>query len=131
MSQENVETIRAINQVWNEGDMDAFRERLDPEVIVQTVGNWPEPGPYVGREAVMAFYRSLRAAFDEDRLRETSEYLHLADRVVVRLAMDTVGHGPPANLEATIVFSVRNGKVRHVEFFWDHDEALEAAGVSE
>jgi ketosteroid isomerase-like protein len=131
MSQENVEIIRAANHAWNEGDMDAFRDCLDPEVIVQTVGNWPEPGPYVGRESVMGFYRSLRAAFDEDRLRETSEYLDLADHVVVRLVMDTVGYGPPANLEATIVFSVRKGKIRHVEFFWDHDDALEAAGLSE
>lgn len=64
-------------------------------------------------------------------MRETSEYLHAADRVLVRLAMDSVGHGPPANLEATIVFSVRQGKIRSVEFFWDHDEALEAAGLSE
>jgi ketosteroid isomerase-like protein len=111
--------------------MDVFREWLDLEVIVQTVGNWPEPGPYVGREAVMAFYRSLRDAFDETRLRETSEALHLADRVVVRLAMDTVGHGPAGAMEATLVFSVRNGKVRHVEFFWDHQEALKAAGLSE
>jgi hypothetical protein len=79
----------------------------------------------------MDFYRGLRDAFDEDRLRETSEYLHAADRVVVRLAMDTVGHGPPAELEATIVFSVRNQKIRSVEFFWAHEEALEAAGLSE
>jgi hypothetical protein len=26
---------------------------------------------------------------------------------------------------------VRNGKIRTAEFFWDHAEALEAAGLSE
>jgi hypothetical protein len=95
MSEENVAIIRASNDAWNKGDMSAFEELLDPEVIVQTVGNWPEPGPHVGREAVMRFYRGLRAAFDEDKLRETSDYVYAADRVVVRLAMETVGHGPP------------------------------------
>jgi ketosteroid isomerase-like protein len=129
MSEENVAIIRASNDAWNKGDMSAFEELLDPEVIVQTVGNWPEPGPHVGREAVMRFYRGLRAAFDEDKLRETSDYVYAADRVVVRLAMETVGHGPPGELEATIVFSVRNQKIRSVEFFWDHVEALEAAGL--
>jgi ketosteroid isomerase-like protein len=131
VSEENVEVVRACNEAWNAGDMDAFEALLDPEVIVQTVGNWPEPGPHVGREAAMRFYRGLRAAFDEDRLRETSEYRHGADRVVVRLAMDSVGHGPPAQLEATIVFGVRDQKVRNVEFFWDHGQALEAAGLPE
>ena len=129
MSEEKVAVIRASNAAWNAGKMDAFFETLHPDVIVQTVGNWPEPGPHVGREAAMRFYRGLRAAFDEDRLRETSEYLHAADRVVVRLAMDTVGHGPPVPMEASVVFSVRKGTIRSVEFFWDHEEALEAAGL--
>jgi ketosteroid isomerase-like protein len=35
------------------------------------------------------------------------------------------------NVELTGVSSVRKGKIRSVEFFWDRDEALEAAGLSE
>ena len=31
----------------------------------------------------------------------------------------------------TVVNTVRNGKIRYREFFWDHDEALEAVGLSE
>jgi ketosteroid isomerase-like protein len=131
MSQENVEVVRASNQAWNDGNMDAFQESLDPHVIVRTVENWPEPGPYVGRDAAMGFYRGLRAAFDSDRLRETSDYLHIGDRVVVRMVMDSVGRGPPAKLESTMLLSVRKGQIRSVEFFWDHDEALEAAGLAE
>ena len=34
-------------------------------------------------------------------------------------------------MEVTTIYSVRDGKVREVEFFWDHAEALEAAGLSE
>jgi ketosteroid isomerase-like protein len=131
MSHENVEVSRASNKAWNDGDMDAFRELLDPDIIVRTVGNWPEPGPHVGRDAVMAFYRGLRSAFDQDQLREVGDYKYIGDRVVIRLAMDTVGHGPPAKLESTLVLSVREGLIRSVEFFWDHDEALAAAGLPE
>ena len=51
MSQENVEIGRALFELWNAADMDAFRELYDPDAIVRTVEDWPEPGPYVGREA--------------------------------------------------------------------------------
>jgi ketosteroid isomerase-like protein len=34
-------------------------------------------------------------------------------------------------MEGTAICTVRNGKLREVEFFWDHDEALEAVGLSE
>jgi ketosteroid isomerase-like protein len=35
MSQENMEIARATNTAWNAGDMDAFRELHDPDVITQ------------------------------------------------------------------------------------------------
>jgi ketosteroid isomerase-like protein len=35
------------------------------------------------------------------------------------------------NLEITNVLTVRKGRIVHQEFFWDHAEALEAAGLSE
>jgi hypothetical protein len=37
--------------------MDAVREMLDPDVILR---DRPEPGPYVGREAVTRFMEQLR-----------------------------------------------------------------------
>ena len=48
--------------------MDALRELYDPDVIVRMPEDWPEPGPFVGREAVM---RQL------EQLRETSGRRHL------------------------------------------------------
>ena len=58
MSQENVEIVRAFFETWNAGDMDAFRELYDPDVIVRTAEGWPESGPYVGRESYMRFPRN-------------------------------------------------------------------------
>jgi hypothetical protein len=34
-------------------------------------------------------------------------------------------------MEWTLIYTVRRGLVFGLEFFWDHDEALEAAGLSE
>jgi ketosteroid isomerase-like protein len=53
MSKENVEVMQAAFAAWNAGDMDGFRELLAPDVVMRLPEGWPEPGPYVGREAVM------------------------------------------------------------------------------
>jgi ketosteroid isomerase-like protein len=132
MSEETVEVVRAFSQAWNAGDRDAFRELHDPDVILRTEKNWPEPGPYMGREAVMGFYAQARETWDNaDRVEMIGDFSHAADRVVVRWIWHAQGHGPESKMEFTVLYTVRNGKIREVEFFWDHDEALEAAGLSE
>jgi ketosteroid isomerase-like protein len=130
MSQENVEVVRRAFAAWNAGDMDAFRELHDPDVILQTVQEWPEPGPHVGREAVMRFIEQLRDAWEADTLEPTSDFNHAADRVAVRFIWRGVGHGPQSSMEFTGVFTVRNGRIHGIEFFWSHADALEAAGLS-
>jgi uncharacterized protein len=131
MSQENVEVVRAGFEAWNAGDMDAFRELLAPEVSLRPVDDWPEPGPFVGREPVLRWLGQLRDAWDADALEATSDFIDAADRVIVRFTWRGVGHGPQSNMEFTGVWTVRKGRLALMEFFWDHAEALEAAGLPE
>ena len=131
MSQENVEVVRARYEAWNAGDMDAFRELYDPDVIARAPEGWPEPGPFVGREAVMRQWEQQRETFDADTLEPISEFIDAADRVVVRFIWRGVGHGPQANLELTGVYTLRKGRVFGAEFFWDHAEADTILGLSE
>jgi len=131
MSQENVEIVRKAFEVWNAGDMDAVREFYDPDIIVRPPEGWPEPGPFVGREAVMGQWEQLRETWDADEVEPIGDFIDAADRVVVRQAWRGAGHGPSLNMEMTNVFMVRNGRIVNQEFFWDHTEALEAAGLSE
>ena len=129
MSEENVEVVRAASQAWNSGDMDAFRELHDANVILKPEKNWPEPGPYMDREAVMGFYKQLRETWDADVLELIGDFSHAADRVVARWVWHGQGHGPESNMEVTAIYTFRNGKVREIEFFWDHAEALEAVAL--
>jgi ketosteroid isomerase-like protein len=131
MSQANVEVVRALFEVWNAADMDAFRELYDPDVIVRTVEDWPEPGPYVGREAAMRFHEQLRDTWDVNTLVPISDFIDAGDRVAVRYISRVAGHGPELNMEVTLVFTMRKGRIFYQEFFWNHAEALEAAGLSE
>jgi ketosteroid isomerase-like protein len=57
--------------------------------------------------------------------------LHPADRVVVRFIWRGVGRGPDLPLEATGVFTARQGRIFGVELFWDHSEAPKAIGLSD
>jgi ketosteroid isomerase-like protein len=131
MSQENVEIVRRGFDAWNTGDMDALRELYDPGIIWQAPEGWPEPGPYVGREAVMRQLEQMRETWDADALEPISDFIDAADRVVVRIIWRGVGHGPESNLELTGVYTVRKGRIPYIEFFWDHAEALETLGLSE
>ena len=131
MSKENVEVIRRGFETWNAGDMDAFRENLDPGIIWRGPEGWPEPGPYAGREAVMRQVEQLRETWDADSFELISDFIDVGDRVAVRFIWQGAGHGPESNIELTAVYSVRKGKCIAIELFWDHAEALEILGLSE
>jgi ketosteroid isomerase-like protein len=131
MSQETVEVARASIEAWNAGDMDAFREYYDPDAILRNPEGWPEPGPSVGRDAVMRQFEQARDPWESDVLEPVSEFINAADRVVVRLNWRGVGHGPESNMKFTAVYTVREARIVNLEFFWEHAEALEAMGLRE
>ena len=131
MSREASEVIRAGFDTWNANDMDAYVELLDPDVTWRPPKGWPEPGPYVGRDAVLRQMEQLRKTWDGDVLEPIEDFIVAGDRVLVRVVWRAGGHGPPLNLEVTGIWTVRDGKICGIEFFQDHAEALEAVGLSE
>jgi ketosteroid isomerase-like protein len=130
MSQENVDIVRASNEAWNRGDMEAFAEFHDPDVVMRTAEQWPEPGPYIGREAFLRWQRQLRETWDT-AIVELVTLVDAGDSVIARQRLHGTGRGPEANLEATSIVTLRKGKVIMVEWFWDCAEALEAVGLSD
>jgi len=126
-----VEIVKAAYGAWNAGDMDALRELYHPDAIVRAPSGWPEPGPFVGREAVMREWEQTRETWDADTVEPISDFIDIADRVVVRQIWRGVGQGPESNIELTNVFTVRKGRIVYQEFFWDHAEVLETLGLSE
>ena len=131
MSQENVEIVRANFEAWNAREMDDWGELFHPRAIMRNPEGWPEPGPQVGREAVIRFIEQLRETWDADVLEVISDYTDVGDRVAVRFIWHGAGRGPEADLEMTGVYTVRDGKIFGLEFFWNHADALEAVGLSE
>jgi ketosteroid isomerase-like protein len=130
MSQENVEIVRAGMEAWNARDMDALREAYAEDVVTWPPTGWPEAGPFIGRDTVTGQWERMRESWDNDEVEMIADYIDAADRVVVRMSWRERGR-PEANSGATGIFTIRNGKIRVAEFFWDHAEALETLGPSE
>jgi ketosteroid isomerase-like protein len=130
MSQENVEIARAVFDAWNARDMDVVRTLYDRDVVVRTAEDWPEPGPFVGREEVLREFERYREAVDSDIFEPIGDFIDAGDRVVMRQIWHGVGHGPDMNMEFTTVSTVRKGRIILLEFFWKHADALEAVGLS-
>ena len=131
MSQENVEVVRAALEAWNTGDMDALRDIYDPEIIMRPPHDWPESGPFIGRDAVMRQWEQQRELFDADTMELVGELIHAADQVAIRFVWHGAGRGLDTGLEVTNVMTVRDGKLLRQTFYRDHAEALEALGLSE
>jgi len=131
MSEENVEVVRTYVKAWNAGDMEGVRELYDPDTVMEVAPDWPEPGPFVGRDAVMQQLNRARDAFDSDSLEFLSDLVAVGDRAIARVGWHGVGRGPQSDMEWTIVLTIRDGRILKVQYFWDHAEALEAAGLRE
>jgi ketosteroid isomerase-like protein len=131
MSQENVEVLQRGFEAWNAGDMDAVHENFDPDAIMRMPEDWPETGPFVGRDAVIRQLEQQRETWDADSFELISDFIDVGDRVAVRFIWRGAGYGPESNIEATGVYTMRKGRIFYVEHFWDHAEALESLGLTE
>jgi ketosteroid isomerase-like protein len=130
MSQENVELVRKGSEDWNRGDMDAWFALFDDDAVLRAAEGWPERD-FRGKDAVRSFYEGFAETVGRDSVIE--DLIDAGDVVVtrVRAHMTGVHSGLEGDMRFTQVTTFRKGKVVLNEFFWDHHEALEAAGRSE
>lgn len=129
MSKENVENVHKVFECLNRGDLNAFLADFDEHVVIRP-GDWPEP-VYCGKDAVRSFLASYTEAVGGASV--VQDVIDAGDRVVVRIRAPHTHERSRAegDLESSQVLTIRKGKIVLVEFFWDHQEALEAAGLSE
>jgi ketosteroid isomerase-like protein len=130
MSKDNVEAYRFFYEAWNAGDMDAVGDLYDDFAVLRAPEGWPEPGPWIGAEAISRQWKRQRDPWDKDTIEPVGDFIDAGDRVMVRFAWHGTGRGPELNAEATAIVTFRGGKIVYHEIFWDHDEALAVLGLS-
>jgi ketosteroid isomerase-like protein len=119
---------------YDEGDIDAWAEFLAPDVeAFPDASIFPEPGPLLGRDQYRAWTEEIASAWLSPRWETTEVRAVGADRVLHR--GEWGGEGAASGIEThagvTGLFTVRDGQISRVEFYFDHDRALKAAGLGE
>jgi ketosteroid isomerase-like protein len=134
MSQENVEIVRRTVEAYIVGDREAYYDFMADDIEIRPdVSRWPEAKPFRGREEFKRFNADIDQGWKGGARAEIREVLPVDDRVVVRADWGGTGRSSGIDLlsNLTSIFTVRDGQIIRIEYFFDHVKALEAAGLSE
>jgi SnoaL-like domain len=105
---------------------------LDPDVRATAVRGWPEPGPFVGRDAVLRESQRL-LDWGENRFTDFDLVADEGDWVVIAYQWQVRAAGSGIETHFDIATAVRVKEGRFIEWHnrWNREEALEAAGLTE
>ena len=127
MSEENVELIRRIYDIWaREG---SARDLIAEDVEYVNPSYAVEPGTRRGRKS----FSVVRDTYEDFNVR-VERFVDAGGDDVVVLARYTAsgrGSGVPLEGEHGYVWTVRDGQAVRFRWFQSHREALEAAGLPE
>jgi ketosteroid isomerase-like protein len=135
MSQENVEAFKRAVEANNRNDYDALLAELDPDVEwhgVMGVMFGGEATVFRGHGGVLEYLRDIDEGFTVRDI-QWSEFRDLGERIVV--LGHARGRGRQSGIELDsqygAVVEFKKGKVIRYRDYFDHGEALEAAGLRE
>jgi ketosteroid isomerase-like protein len=134
MSQENVEIVRRSVEAYVAGDREAYYDFMAEDIEIRPdASRWPEAKPFRGREEFRRFNADIDQDWEGGARAEIREVFPVDDRVVVRADWGGTGRASGIDLRSnlTSIFTVRDGQIIKIEYFFDHAKALEATGLSE
>ena len=136
MSQENVEVVRRVTQVWNQGGWEAVIEEglLDPDIEYHDDKKWPEARSAFGATALVERFVEVMEVLGKDAEVEVEELFDCGeDRVtmIFRFRGEASASGIHHEYRWGYDCRVRDGQLNFIQAYLDPQEALEAAGLSE
>jgi ketosteroid isomerase-like protein len=130
---DNVALVVSANDAYNAGDIDAAVQFYAPDVeVIPDASVFPEAGVLHGRAELRAWIAGINSAWRAARW-ETSEVFAVgAERVLHR--GEWGGEGAASGIETysniTGLFTIRDGEISRAQYYFDHDTALHAAGLT-
>ena len=131
MPEENVEIVSRAIAAINDRDVDAYLALCDPDFELINPFAAIE-GPNRGEAGIRNFFQAIdegatRFELEVERLRSLGN-----DRVLAFLILNVESErGFPQIQPLTNLYDLKDGKLLLVRVFFDREEALEAAGLSE
>ena len=132
MSQEDVELTRTIFESFNRHGWDGMWRFADEEAVFHEPPEQPGATVFEGLDAAReGIERSWRENWVEQRS-DVERCEDLGDRVLVLTVEHLIGrNGIEVTQPCGHILTFRAGKVVRYEGFWDQQNALRAAGLSE
>jgi ketosteroid isomerase-like protein len=130
MAEENVEIVRMIFERWKRGDYSAV-DWADPDI--EFTMKTPERETSRGIEGMRSSWLDFLRAWQDFRV-AAERIIEAGDQVLVLHEFGGSGRGSGVSIKGmrgAALFTFADGKVIRLALFTDHDEALEAAGLSE
>jgi ketosteroid isomerase-like protein len=133
MSEENVQSVLDALEAWNRRDFDAAISVAAEDAEIHFIGGFADliGEEYDGREGILRFLRDMLETIGGqvavDSVRDAGE------RVAVITTVEGSGaeSGVPVTLRFGQVWSFRDTKAIRLDFYYEPNEALEAAGLEE
>jgi ketosteroid isomerase-like protein len=133
LSDENVEVALAAVNALNARDWDAWLRLQARDVEVFPDARFPESQPLRGRDAYRRWVEDNLSPWSESRVEPVETVPAGKDRVLMRWTWHAEGatSGISTSVAVTSVYTFQNGVATKVEFYLDHDEALDALSRAE
>ena len=133
MSQENVELVRRLNDVFNERSFVENGDLLDPEMVwdMSRVG-LPDAASVSGRLGLLEFLDTWTESFASERI-DAEEIIDGGDRVLVMVRHSGRGKASGIDIDQrfAMVWTLRDGRAIRMDMYLTRAEALEAMGLKE
>jgi len=131
MSEENVETVQAAIERFNQAGHWDLNDVTPDYVLDLSRSRGPQRGVFYGREASDRALRSFNSDWKSIRI-EPDEFIEAGDDVVVPWTAYLVGRdGIEVEARTAWIWTLHDGMVVRVCLYQDKQAALEAAGLSE
>jgi ketosteroid isomerase-like protein len=129
---EKVELVLESFGCFERQDFERLKRLWHPEIRVVAPGDWPEQGPFNGRDVALAQFERL-AADNADQKIDIQDVKATGDWVVVtfRWHFKGKGSGIESAMDTAVACRVADAQITELHYTRTRNEALEAAGLSE
>jgi ketosteroid isomerase-like protein len=133
VADDNIELVRHALDLYNTGDVDAFVDLFTDDGEVETDPRFPERGTFSGRESVRRFIAGLHQGWQGGSAVTVKEMRRAGDSVLAEWEWHATGErsGLDVSSDWFALWTLRDGRIARLRFFYDRAEALEAAGLRE
>jgi ketosteroid isomerase-like protein len=131
MVEAHEQLIRQAARAFNDRDVDAVVASMHSEAEVELIGGFDGVmgQSFSGEEGVRRFCEEWFTAF---RTMTVERLLDAGEKILILTRLNATGTGSnaPVELLGAAIYSFRDGKIARIDFHYDRDQALEAAGLS-